>query len=75
MNEKILVVCYYRGRSIDLLLPTDMKTTSLLQFLNEKFSRPINRQNFIRCENPTAMILKGKTIDYYGLHTGSILYI
>ena len=75
MNNKMLIVCEYRGRTIDLLIPDDLRVSELLRILNEKFPRSTGKREFVRCNNPIAMLTGEQTVAYFGLHDGSTLVL
>lgn len=74
MGSTIVVVCDLQGQTIDLQIPLDIKAVTLINVLSEKLRLP-KMQDYIRCENPVAMLTGELTVADYRLHDGSILYL
>lgn len=75
MSNRLMVICEYRGRTIDLLLPSDLRTDELLKILDEKFPRSAGKREYVRCSNPIAMLTGDQPLSYFGLQDGSTLVL
>ena len=74
MNGTIVVVCNIQGQMIDLQIPQDIQISTLMDVLWDQLHLS-QKKDFIRCENPIAMMMGDLTVADYRLHNGSILYL
>lgn len=74
MKESIVVVCNIREQNIDLRIPARIRISVLIDILSKKLNLPA-RQDYIRAQNPTALLHGDMTAADYGLHDGTILYL
>ena len=75
MNTKAVIVYTFSGKAVDLEIPMDIPADTLIKALYSTLepSRPC--PNFIRSDNPSAMLFGDATVDSFGLRDGSTLYL
>lgn len=80
MNDRVIIVftdlCH--GRQEDLEVPLNISANDLFIALNEAYQLlPDSNQtvnNFLRCENPIALLRGNKSLKEYGLRNGSHVF-
>ena len=75
MNHKTVVVQMMTGMTIDVVIPVNISANSLIGALYEALKLPGECPDFIRCENPIAMLQGDMPVSYFGIRDGSILYV
>lgn len=73
MEDTMLIVCKYNGKSVDLIVPSDILADQLVAIANEKLRPSSIYEQFALCENPPRLIVGSVPISALGLHDGSIL--
>lgn len=74
MNDTVLVVCKYNGKTIDLKVPIDIYADELVSILYDKLRPSKNNATFIRSENPRGLITGSIPLAYFGIHDGTIFH-
>ena len=75
MNHKVVVVQMMTGKTVDIEIPVDISAANLIAALYEALKLPGECQDFIRCENPIAMLHGDAPVSHFGIRDGSVLYI
>lgn len=75
MNHKVVVVQMMTGKTVDIEIPVDISAANLISALYEALKLPEECQDFIRCENPIAMLHGDVPVSHFGIRDGSVLYI
>lgn len=79
MEKKIIIVfCDMRtGKQVDLEVPLNITANELFIALNQAFyfEKDANKmlENYLKCENPIALLKGNKTLKEFGLHNGSFV--
>ncbi len=75
MEHKTVVVQMVTGKTVDIEIPVDISARNLIIALYEALKLPGEYPDFIRCENPVAMLQGDVPVSYYGIRDGSILFV
>lgn len=73
MDDMILVICEYSGKSIDLLIPNDILADQLVSIVNETFRPSSSYETYAKSENPTRLVAGSIPVSALGLRNGSII--
>ena len=74
MDHKTVVVQMMTGKTIDIDIPVNISAKCLIAALYEALKLPGDCPDFVRCENPIAMLQGDAPVSYFGIRDGSILY-
>lgn len=77
MDGKVIVVfqMHKREKQVDLELPLEMTARELAAALNQAYALGLeNDTMYLTCENPTALLRGGRTLESFGLRNGSIIH-
>ncbi len=75
MENKTVVIRMMTGKTIDIEIPVNISARSLISALYESLKLPGECPEYIRCENPVAMLQGDVPVSYFGVRDGSILYV
>ncbi len=75
MDHKTVVVRMMTGKTVDIEIPVSISAADLISALHEALKLPGECPDYVRCENPTAMLQGNVPVSYYGIRDGSILYV
>lgn len=75
MDHKTVVIRMMTGRSVDMEIPVGISADKLISALHEALKLPGDCPDYIRCENPIAMLQGDMPVSYFGIRDGSILYV
>lgn len=75
--DRAIVHFINKNFSTDIEIPLDITGNELIIALNEAYRLGINTDNmkecYLKCEDPIVLIKGIKTLEEYGIRTGSIL--
>jgi uncharacterized ubiquitin-like protein YukD len=80
-DDKVIVVLYLhkKRQKIDLELPLDITVNELIAGLNQAYNLGINQedinQNYLKTENPIALIKGNKTLRECGMRNATVINI
>lgn len=75
MEHKTVVIQMMTGKTVDIEIPVSISARTLISALYEALKLPGNCPNFIRCENPIAILQGDEPVSFFGVRDGSILYL
>ena len=75
MEYKTIVIHMMTEKTVDIEIPVSISAKALISALYEALKLPGNCPNYIRCENPIAMLQGDEPVSYFGIRDGSILYL
>lgn len=75
MATKHVTVFTYSGKEVDLEIPTNISADDLIHALHQSLepSRPC--PDYIRCDNPVALLHGNAKVEDFALRDGSTLYL
>lgn len=75
MNHKTVIIQMMTGKTVDIEIPVGISAENLINALHEALRLPGECPDYIRCENPVAMLQGDMPVSYFGIRDGSILYV
>lgn len=75
MNTKSVIVYTFSGQPVDLEIPTDISAAMLIRALYSTLEPTRACPDYIRSDNPSAMLYGEAKVESFGLRDGSTLYL
>lgn len=75
MDHKTVVIQMMTGKTVDIEIPVNISANNLISALHGALRLPGDCPDYIRCENPIAMLQGDAPVSYFGIRDGSILYV
>lgn len=75
MSKAIVLIRLETGKEMDIELPLDISADDAIHALHKALKLPGKGMNYLRCENPIAMLQGEAPLSAFGIRDGSILYM
>lgn len=77
-NKAVIILnLQNRNEKIDVEVPLNITANELVQGLNEAFKLGIDTKNirmsYLKADNPIVLLKGNRTLDEFGVHTGTII--
>ncbi|PHU35696.1 EsaB/YukD family protein [Pseudobutyrivibrio ruminis] len=78
MNEKVVMIFHIGEKSVDIEAPLDITANEFVLGINTGFNLGLDLnnpdENFLRAENPVALVKGEKTLAELGLRNGTSIF-